>query len=154
MARPTKAAATRTGHMTKEEQAFRVGVETSIRGTGGVPKPPTYLNAKQKKIFRFIVNGLVAADIVSNMDEFVIANTAVAIERLQEIETRVNKDSSLLFDAKLMGTRAKYETCMWRGCNELCLSPQARAKIGSIAMAKRKDEQDPLVAILSGDADE
>lgn len=154
MARPTKAAATRTGHMTKEEQAFREGVETSIRGTGGVPKPPTYLNAKQKKIFRFIVNGLVAADIVSNMDEFVIANTAVAIERLQEIETRVNKDSKLLFDAKLMGTRAKYETCMWRGCNELCLSPQARAKIGSIAMAKRKDEQDPLVAILSGDADE
>lgn len=66
----------------------------------------------------------------------------------------VNEDASLLFDTKLMGTRAKYEGTLWRGCNELCLSPQARAKIGSIAMSKRKEEQDPLIAILGGESDD
>ena len=154
MARPAKAIATASGARTKEEIAFREGLETRIKGPGGKPKPPAYLNAKQKKIFRFIVDGLVAADIVSNMDEFVIANTAVAVDRLREIETMVNSDMTLLFDNKLMGTRSKYESTLWRGCNELCLSPQARAKIGSLAMAKRKDEQDPLLTILGGDTDE
>lgn len=154
MARPTKSSVTRTGNMTKEERAFRAAMETNLRGPGGKPKAPTYLNAKQKRLFRFIVDGLLAADIVSNMDEFVIANTAIAVDRLREIETMVNEDASLLFDTKLMGTRAKYEGTLWRGCNELCLSPQARAKIGSIAMSKRKEEQDPLIAILGGESDD
>lgn len=154
MARPAKAISTASGARTKEEIAYREGLETKLKGPGGVPKPPSYLNAKQKRLFRFIVKGLVAADIISNLDEFVIANTALAVDRLREIETMVNDDPNLLFDTKIMGTRAKYETTLWRGCNELCLSPQARAKIGSLAMSKKKDEQDPLLALLGGEPDE
>ena len=47
--------------------------------------------------------------------------------------------------------RQKYQSDLWRGCNELCLSPQARAKIGSLAAQKQKKEKDPLLAALSDD---
>ena len=56
-----------------------------------------------------------------------------------------------MFDRKVTATRAKYESTMWRGCNEFCLSPQARAKIGSLFTAKRKDETDPLMEALKCD---
>ena len=56
-----------------------------------------------------------------------------------------------MFDSKVTATRAKYEATMWRGCSEFCLSPQARAKIGSLFTAKRKDEADPLMEALKCD---
>lgn len=154
MGRPAKSITTASGARTKEEIAFRKGLETSLKGVGGTPLPPEHLNEAQLELFNFIVDGLMAADIVNNMDEFVISNTAIAIDRLREIETMVNNDSDLLFDGRLMATRAKYEATLWRGCNELCLSPQARAKIGSLAVSKMKDEKDPLVALLGGEPDE
>ena len=51
----------------------------------------------------------------------------------------------------LQNARAKYQSDLWRGCNELCLSPQARAKIGSLAAQKQKKETDPLLSVLSAD---
>ena len=51
----------------------------------------------------------------------------------------------------LQNARAKYQSDLWRGCNELCLSPQARAKIGSLAAQKQKEKKDPLLAALSDD---
>lgn len=151
MARPAKAIGTATGARTKEDIAFREAMETKLKGDfAGIPKPPKYLSKNQKKIFRFITEGLASADIVSKMDEFVVTNTAIAVDRLQEIESMINEDISLLLDTKLTQTRAKYESCMWKGCQELCLSPQARAKIGSLAASQRKESADPLIQILGG----
>ena len=63
----------------------------------------------------------------------------------------VNDKEELLFNTALMGARAKFQSDLWRGCNELCLSPQARAKIGSLAAGNKEGNEDPLMAALKDD---
>ena len=63
----------------------------------------------------------------------------------------VNDKEELMFNTALMGARAKFQSDLWRGCNELCLSPQARAKIGSLTAGGSGGNEDPLLAALSDD---
>ena len=49
-----------------------------------------------------------------------------------------------------MNARAKYTQDFYRGCNELGLSPQSRAKL-AISIAER--ETDPLLDALGDDED-
>ena len=50
--------------------------------------------------------------------------------------------------------RSKYLSDFYRSCNELGLSPQARAKLGVLAASKKAEETDPLVKALSDDDDD
>lgn len=151
MARPAKSVKVKSGAIAAAEQNIREDVENQLRGTPETPEPPKNLNKKQCDIFCFIRDKLVEADITSGLDVFVLESTAIAIERIRKINQMVNKDISLLSDTALQSTRAKYQSDLWRGCNELCLSPQARAKIGSLMSQKAKQEDDPLKKVLSGD---
>ena len=112
-------------------------------------EPYHLLTDGQAEIFDVIVKHCVAAGILSSVDDIALAQFCVAVDRLRTIEMMVNRDNGYLFDSKLMSTRAGYEKTMWRGCNEFCLSPQARAKIGSLAVGKAKDATDPLAEALS-----
>lgn len=141
-------------HLTKEEAAYRRGLEQNFKGNGGIPICPDYLTEPQKEIFHFILDNLIASDVVSSLDVFTLTNTSVAIDRLQNIEMQVNENPDLMTNSKLMSSRKVYEATMWRGVNELCMSPQARAKIGSLMSNKAKDAVDPLVAALGGEPDE
>lgn len=115
------------------------------------PSRPADLTDGQREIFQFIVSGLVASDILGQLDVFVLESTAVAIDRLRYINGLIDADPGLVMHTGLQNARAKYQSDLWRGCNELCLSPQARAKIGSLAAQKQKKEKDPLLAALSDD---
>ena len=53
-----------------------------------------------------------------------------------------------------MSSKDKYTKDFFRCCNELSLSPQARAKIGSLALQAKEKEEDPLIKALKGDDDE
>ena len=63
----------------------------------------------------------------------------------------IDADHELIANATVQNSRAKYQSDLWRGCNELCLSPQARAKLGGMAAQKQKESKDPLLAALSDD---
>ena len=58
---------------------------------------------------------------------------------------------ALLCDSSYMATKDKYTKDLYRCCNELCLSPQARAKIGSLAVQAAKQREDPLLKALRDD---
>lgn len=47
-----------------------------------------------------------------------------------------------------MASKDKYTKDLYRCCNELCLSPQARAKIGSLNLTASKNKEDPLLNAL------
>ena len=82
-----------------------------------------------------------------------LESTAVAISRVRQINAMINGNDKLLMEASLQSTRAKYQADMWRGCSELCLSPQARAKIGSLAAQSIKQKEDPLMKAVNADDD-
>ena len=153
MGRPSKSVRVKSGAIANDEATARKEVEDKIRGEAVRPETPEYLTDEQKKVFAFIVDNLADGEILGNLDVFVLESTAVAVDRLRTINEMVNKDPDLMFRTSLMGARSKFQSDLWRGCNELCLSPQARAKIGSLsaAAAGGKEKKDPLMAALEED---
>ena len=53
-----------------------------------------------------------------------------------------------------MSAKDKYNKDFYRCCNELSLSPQSRAKFGSLSLKAKEKEEDPLIKALKGDDDE
>ena len=151
MARPSKSVRVKTGAIASDVEAVRQDMEDKLRGENAAPEPPVDLTDGQREIFQFIVNGLVASDILGQLDVFVLESTAIAIDRLRYINGLIDADPGLVMHTSLQNARAKDQSDLWRGCNELCLSPQARAKIGSLAAQKQKEKKDPLLAALSDD---
>ena len=147
MARPAKAVNTKAGVLPKREEAYRLRAEAKLRGSDDRVKPPEHLNSAQKNIFENIVGELAQSGILGNLDIYILSACAIAIDRLRQIESRINEDFDLLCDAKLMAAKDKYAKDLYRCCSELSLSPQARAKIGSLSLQAEK--KDPLLELLN-----
>lgn len=151
MARPSKSVKVKSGAIASDEQQMRQQIEDELRGADKPPSPPKHLSNEQKNIFRMIVKGMKDSGVLGKLDVFVLETTAIAIDRLRAINEQINESPSLLSNAALQNARSKYQSDFWRGCSELCLSPQARAKIGSLAAAKNREASDPLLDALKDD---
>lgn len=149
MARPTKSAKVLTdGSQTLAEIETRIKNEDNLRGLADKIKPPTYLNSMQKRIFKYIVAQLEQSGILGNLDIYILTTCAIAIDRIQEIEKMINKDSDNLLNSGLMSAKDKYTKDFFRCTNELSLSPQSRAKIGNINLQANLNNADPLLSVL------
>ena len=152
MARPAKSVKVKTGAIAGDDAAIRASVEDKLRGKAVVKlEPPEGLSSEQKEIFRTIVDGLAAGEILGRLDVFVLESTAVTVDRLRVINSMIDRDPNLLLNTSLQNSRAKYQSDLWRGCSELCLSPQARAKLGGMAAQKAREKKDPLLEALKAD---
>lgn len=151
MGRPAKSVKVKTGAIASDDESIREDVEDKLRGEAVRPEPPEGLTDSQRKIFQFIVDGLSSGDILGKLDVFVLESTAIAIDRLRFINEMIDEKPELVLSTALQNTRAKYQADLWRGCNELCLSPQARAKLGNLAAQKAKEKKDPLLEALKDD---
>lgn len=153
MARPCKSAKLLTEcSQTKAETEYRVQAEEKLRGKANALKPPAYLAVAQKAIFRKIVGMLKAAEILGAPDVYLVAQCAIAIDRLQIIEELINGKPEELFNSNVISARNAYTRDFFRCCNELSLSPQSRAKLGNIALQAEQEKQDPLLRVLKGGA--
>lgn len=151
MARPCKSAKVIDKYgQTKAEIQARIEVEEKLKGGADKISPPKHLNSRQKKIFNYIVQELEASQILGNLDIYILAQAATAIDRLQEIEKQINKDITKLFDKNVLSAKDKYTKDFFRCCNELSLSPQSRAKLGNINLQAKQQEEDPLLKVLKG----
>lgn len=148
MARPAKSSAVSTGKIGKGDTALRSDIEDSLKD-GKLPSPPEWLTPAQANVFDRIIQHCVTTGILSSLDELSLALFCVAVDRLQELEVQANENPEFMFDRSYLNARAAFEKTMWRGCQEFCLTPQARAKIGTLAVAARKESEDPLAAALS-----
>jgi P27 family predicted phage terminase small subunit len=151
MARPCKSAKVIDKYgQTKAEIQARLEVEEKLKGGADKISPPKHLNARQKKIFKYIVKELEASQILGNLDIYILAQTAIAIDRLQEIEKMINEDTTRMFDKEVLVAKDKYTKDFFRCCNELSLSPQSRAKLGNINLQAKQQGEDPLLKVLKG----
>lgn len=148
MGRPAKAVSSKVAHDTKEEIAIRRDAEEKLRGGKGKLRAPTYLNKEQKKIFRYIVNCLEESEILGNLDIYILSVASVTIANLIELDTMINDEPDKLTRVKLMQTRDKYTKDFFRCCNELSLSPQARAKLSIANVREAKESKNPIMEVL------
>ena len=151
MARPAKPADAGTGKIGKQEKNDRKTAEKNLKGNAKNVQPAYKLTKNQRKIFNAIRKILEEADVLGELDTYVLTATAVAADRIAEIDLKVNQNPALMLDKDTAGVRGKYWSDFRQGCNELGLSPQARAKLGIVAAANKSKEKDPLTALLSGD---
>lgn len=139
-------------HLTQDEKIRRLEREDIIKGARDKLYPPGHLTDKQVEIFNYIFNELEESEILGNLDVYILATCAIAIDRLIEIESRINKDFRLTLNNTLRAAKAEYSKDFYRCCNELSLSPQSRAKLANLNQNKKED--DPLLQALKDDEDD
>lgn len=149
MARPAMSANVTAKHLTNSEKAIKIETETRLKGNADKLRPPSYFTASQKKIFKFLVKNLESSGILGNLDIYVLTECSISLDRMQSIEIQINEQPELIKDSALMGTKDRYTKSFFRCCNELCLSPQARAKIANINL--QADDKNPLIELLNNE---
>ena len=152
MGRPAKASIVNVAKESKVEKELKKKTEEKLKGSAKRITPPSYLSPNQKKLFKTIVKNLTEAGILGVLDIYVLSSAAITIDRLMTMETQINENEDLLFDSKFMSSKDKYMKDFFRICNELCLSPQARAKI-SIATVNgvKEGKKNPILDALLDD---
>ncbi len=149
MARPAMSANVTSKHLTNDEKNMRLETESRLKGGSDKLRPSKHLTAPQRKIFKFIVSNLESSGILGNLDNYVLDECSICIDRMRVIESRINANPEILEDTALMATKDRYTKAFHRYCNELCLSPQSRAKIANLSL-QSKDEN-PLLSLLNDD---
>lgn len=149
MARPAKPIELQARHNTKAEIDTRQKAQDRLKGDSGEIRPGFPLNEGQQEIFDELVEAYRKAGVLGELDSFIIAEGAVVIDRLMDIERLINEDPERMFDINVRNTRKEYAVNFFRICNELGLSPQSRAKLGSLALQKDKQDSDPLLKLLN-----
>ena len=136
-------------HLTKEEKGKRIAVENAFINDAEI-KPPRYLTKEQKKAFKFIVDALRQAKVLSRLDAQTITQASVAIDMLTISNKEVAQNPMLSVDKDFVGTQEKLVRTYLKLCDELCLSPKSRAKLGVLVANQKKEETDPLLNVLQG----
>ncbi|PWJ13946.1 phage terminase, small subunit, putative, P27 family [Ruminococcus flavefaciens] len=131
-----------------DEAALRLSNENKLKGDAAQLRPPKYMTTAQKKIFRYIVKNLEAAEILGNLDVYVLSECSICIDRMQEIERTINEAGSII--PSLVRLKETYTKAFFRYCNELSLSPQSRAKLANINL-QASNEENPLIKALMDD---
>lgn len=153
MGRPAKSVTTKTGKIGKEEIEKRNEMESILKGEDDKIQPSPILNERQVEIFKYILDELKNSKILGNLDVYVLNQTAICIERLEKIDQMMNLDFNFYQDNDLRKSKDMFMKQFFRCCNELCLSPQARAKISINAIPKKEDKK-TLADILGDDEDD
>lgn len=151
MARPAKPIELQARHNTKSEIETRQQAQDRLKGSGSIMEPPIQLTKRQADIFQTLQEVYDKAGVLGELDGFILAEGAVVIDRLREIEERINGDDRLLFNPDVRNARKEYATNFFRICNELGLSPQSRAKLGSLALKRDEAENDPILKLFGGE---
>lgn len=145
MGRTAKSVGVTSKHLTKDEKENRERNEELLKGSSDKLIAPNYLTDEQADLFYFIIDELKESNILGNLDVFVLSQAAISIDRLNKLEELINEDESYLMNSSFMGCKRQYSADFFKCCQELCLSPQSRAKISLANMNKKED--DPLAFI-------
>ena len=147
MGRTAKSVGVTSKHLTKDEIETRKKNEDALKGDGNKLIAPDYLTDEQADLFYFIIDELKESNILGNLDVFVLSQASISIDRLNKLEELINEDESYLMNNTFMACKRQYSSDFFKCCQELCLSPQSRAKISLTNMNKKED--DPLSFITN-----
>lgn len=150
MARPAKSVTTKTGQIPKAEKEKRSKVEKVLKG-GDDLTPPDYLTPSQVDVYNFILGQLEESKLLGQIDVFILSRAAVTIDRLRYMDQRAAEEPDLLFSNNFRLAQSQASTEFFRCCNELCLSPQARAKLSISAVKSQEPKKKTLMDLINAE---
>lgn len=149
MGRACKSAKTLTEcSQTKDEIEKRIESEERLKGKADKLEPLKHLNKNQIEIFNYIKNELEESKLLGNLDVWILSRTAIAIDRLNILDEKVNKNPSLMLNKQINSAIDKYEKIFNKGMSELSLSPQSRAKLSNLNLQNKEDKENELIKAL------
>ena len=133
-------------HLTKQEKAARLEMETQLQGKRLDPEDiPEEFTEEEAAAYMWLCCVLEPADILGEPDKETLKLAAISIVRLKQIDDLIRKNPEMLTDKNINAIRKTYVDQFFTFSKELCLSPAARNKIGSLASKKAED---PLINLL------
>ena len=148
MARPATSAKLVKGAMTKARRNKRLEIENRMKGGKFDETVPKEFTVEEAKAYMWLCSVLAPADILGEPDRETVKLAAITIARINQLDDLIRKQPELLTDKDVNAIRKAYIDQYGRFCKELCLSPGARSKIGSL-MANMKKAEDPLIKVLN-----
>ena len=157
----TKPVALKKGTISKDEYNKRLKAEETLKGDNSISnKPPSYLCANGKKIYKNIVESL-PDNFLNNTDEYVVAIVSDSLAKMQESQKLIKRDGLLVEYTNSSGATntdqnkailiyQKYNDIFKKYIGEIGLSPQSRSKLAMISLKDDKEQQDPLLKLLGG----
>ncbi len=146
MARPATSAKLTRGHLTKKEKNIRLAVENRLRGGEFDESVPEEFRDDEARAYIWLCEVLRPADILGEPDRETVKLAAITIARINQLDELIRHAPDLLTDKDFNTIRNSYMAQYGKFCRELCLSPGARNKIGS--MARNQKAEDPLIKVL------
>ena len=136
-------------HSTKEERSIRLAVENRFRGDRYDETVPEEFNEEEARAYSWLCDVLRPADVLGEPDRHTMKLAAITIARLNYLDQMLRDNPGWLIDKDFNSIRNAYISQYLKFCKELCLSPGARAKVGSL-VKNQKAAEDPLIKVLSG----
>ena len=149
MPRPAKPVKTSVKHNTKKDIETRIAVEDKLANDKLVAVPRDDWSVERKAIFKWLYEQLEPTGVLCGLDKPTFFQACVIIDRLNELDKMI--DSVGVADKELRICRSDYFKQYLNICSELCLSPAARAKMGTLVANQLTKEEDPLLSALGGD---
>ena len=147
MARPTTSAKLIKGAMTKNNKAIRLAVENRFRGDRYDETVPEEFDDEETRAYLWLCEVLRPADVLGEPDRHTVKLAAITIARLERLDQMAREDPDVLLNKFYNGARNSYIAQYLKFCQQLCLSPGARAKVGSL-VKNQKAADDPLIKVL------
>lgn len=148
MPKPAKSVKLNSKNFTKAERELRENIEETLMSADSMVYdiPSELTRKKEKDLYEFIVENMRASGVLCNLDVQLLICTVRACLHMNEAEADIKKNGIMIQGKKnaAIDIFNTYQKQFLACCSHLCLSPTARAKIGSLAVAQAENEDDDL----------
>lgn len=163
MGRSRKPAIVKQGKSeTKEHLRRRAEIEQMLKGNDDeVYSTPEYFTEEEKIYYKWLVDELKELNILSNLDKPLLEQTANCIWIMRKCDDEIRANGIIVPRVDRYGNtedrenpaikiKLNFQTKYTTLCNQLGLSPSARAAIADKQMMSKQEEQDPLMQLIKG----
>lgn len=167
MGRPNRPASLKKGKSeTKEQLEERAALEKQLQGDDDEVKiPPEEFSDEEKSYYLWLVEEIELVGLITNLDKPLLEQTATCLSAIKECDRVLRKDGIFVDSIDRYGnievkehqankTKQSYMGKYAQLCNQLGLSPSARAALASKKVDIKKQEEDPVLKALRGEDDE
>lgn len=161
MARPRKPASMKAGNSeTKEQLEERAEIEEQMAGNDDlVWIIPDDIDDYAKEYYQFLINEFSESNFLSNLDVPLLSQTADCLSKMKQAD-QILAQEGIKYDSydkmgnvipkehPMVKTKLAYLTQYRALCQQLGLSPSARASLSQMKVEAKEEEEDPLLAAL------
>lgn len=165
MARQRKPSSLKKGNSENKRQlAEREAIERQLMGNSDdVKSIPEYLSEEEKVYYRWLTEEIEICGIITNLDKPLLEQTANCLWVMHQCDSHIRENGVLVSKADRFGLieekenpsikiKLAYQSKYASLCNQLGLSPAARASLAGKKAEAKEQENDVLLKILQGGA--